>query len=106
MHGGGGEIRTRDTVARILLFESSAFNRSATPPDRGNYILPEAKICYHLAMSPIIVSLLFAAGASTWIYTKLQRYSGNNTRQSLIAVAVSAVLIFIVFLFIFNSIIK
>lgn len=30
--GGGGEIRTRDNVAAILLFESSAFNHSATPP--------------------------------------------------------------------------
>ena len=30
--GGEGGIRTLDTVARILLFESSAFNHSATSP--------------------------------------------------------------------------
>jgi hypothetical protein len=30
--GGEGEIRTLDTVSRILLFESSAFNHSATSP--------------------------------------------------------------------------
>jgi hypothetical protein len=57
-------------------------------------------------MSPVLVSLMFTAGASTWIYTKFQRYSGNNTRQSAIATGISALIIFIVFLFIFNSIIK
>jgi hypothetical protein len=30
--GGEGGIRTLDTLAGILLFESSAFNRSATSP--------------------------------------------------------------------------
>ena len=31
-NGGGGEIRTHDTLADIPLFESGAFNHSATPP--------------------------------------------------------------------------
>jgi hypothetical protein len=57
-------------------------------------------------MSPFLVSFLFTAGAATWIYTKLQRYSGNNTQQSLIGAGVSAIFIFIVFYFIFHSIIK
>jgi hypothetical protein len=57
-------------------------------------------------MSPAVVSFLFTAGASAWIYNKFQRYSGNNTRQSIIATGVSAVIIFVIFLFIFNSIIK
>ncbi len=34
-NGGGGGIRTRDGVASILLFESSAFNHSATPPEQS-----------------------------------------------------------------------
>ena len=29
---GGGEIRTHDTVSRIAVFETAAFNHSATPP--------------------------------------------------------------------------
>jgi len=57
-------------------------------------------------MSPVVVSLLFTAGASTWIYTKFQRSSGNNTKQSVIAAAIAGIFIFIVFLFITNSIIK
>jgi len=44
-----------------------------------------------------LISLMFTAGACTWIYTKLQRTSGNNTQRSLTAVAVAGVLIFIVF---------
>ena len=55
-------------------------------------------------MSPALVSFLFTAGASTWIYTKFQRYSGNNTKQSLIASAICAVLIFTIFYYIFNRI--
>ena len=30
--GGGGGIRTRDTVSRIHTFQACAFDRSATPP--------------------------------------------------------------------------
>jgi hypothetical protein len=57
-------------------------------------------------MSPFVVSLMFTAGASTWIYTKLQKYSGNNTQQSVIATGVCALLIFVVFYYIFNAITK
>src|ERR1700689_922147 len=32
--GGGGGIRTRDTVSRIHTFQACAFSRSATPPHR------------------------------------------------------------------------
>ena len=32
IHGGGGEIRTRDTVSRIHTFQACALNHSATPP--------------------------------------------------------------------------
>jgi hypothetical protein len=33
--GGGGGIRTRDTVSRIHTFQACAFDRSATPPTRS-----------------------------------------------------------------------
>lgn len=55
-------------------------------------------------MGPGLVSLFFTVGASAWIYTKLQRYSGNNTQQSAVATGVCAVFIFVVFYFIFNKI--
>ncbi|MBI2589023.1 hypothetical protein HYW35_02370 [Candidatus Saccharibacteria bacterium] len=42
------------------------------------------------------ISFLLTVGACTWIYGKFQRYSGNNTQQSLTAVGVAGVLIFIV----------
>jgi membrane protein YdbS with pleckstrin-like domain len=57
-------------------------------------------------MSAGVVSFLFAIGASTWIYAKFQRSSGNNTQQSLIAAGICFVLIFIVSLFIFKAILK
>jgi hypothetical protein len=44
-----------------------------------------------------LISLMFTAGACTWIYTQLQRTSGNNTQRSLSAVAVAGALIFVVF---------
>lgn len=47
-------------------------------------------------MGAWLVSFLFTIGASTWIYTKLQRYSGNNTQQSLVATAAIGVLLFFV----------
>jgi hypothetical protein len=31
--GGGGGIRTHETVARLPVFKTGAFNRSATPPE-------------------------------------------------------------------------
>ena len=53
-----------------------------------------------------MVSIMFTAGAATWIYTKFQRYSGNNTQQSAIAAGVAGLFIFIVFFYIANSILK
>ncbi len=33
--GGGGGIRTPETLAGLTVFKTAAFNRSATPPRRG-----------------------------------------------------------------------
>ncbi len=34
-NGGGGEIRTLGGLSPSLVFKTSAFNRSATPPQHG-----------------------------------------------------------------------
>jgi hypothetical protein len=57
-------------------------------------------------MSPFVVSLIFSAGATTWIYTQFQRHSGNNTKQSAYAAGAAGLVIFIIFYFITNSILK
>jgi len=57
-------------------------------------------------MSAFLISFLFTAGAVTWIYTKLQRRSGNNTRQSAIACAVVGVVIFVIIFYIASVVSK
>jgi hypothetical protein len=57
-------------------------------------------------MSPFIVSFLVAVGAGAWIYTKFQRSSGNNTQQSAKAAGVAALIIFIIFYFVTQSLLK
>lgn len=47
-------------------------------------------------MDEWLISGMFAAGASTWVYVKLQRTSGNNTKQSVIATAFIGLIIFFV----------
>ncbi len=42
-----------------------------------------------------MISLLFSAGVSAWIYGKLQRQTGNNTQKSAIATAVSGAVLFL-----------
>ncbi len=39
--GGGGEIRTLGGLSPSLVFKTSAFNRSATPPQAFDSTLPE-----------------------------------------------------------------
>ena len=41
--GGGGEIRTLDSLARIAVFKTAALDRYATPP-HGNYTLKLLKL--------------------------------------------------------------
>jgi hypothetical protein len=40
---------------------------------------------------------MFAVGASAWIYAKLMRRSGNNTKQSIIVTVIAGAVIFLVF---------
>jgi hypothetical protein len=55
-------------------------------------------------MSAWLVSLMVSVGASTWLYTKLQKNSGNNTQRSLIASAIAGVIFFIIMLSILSLI--
>jgi len=47
-------------------------------------------------MGPFLVSLFITAGACTWVYIKLQKKSGSNTEQSIIATAVVAMVMFLI----------
>jgi hypothetical protein len=38
--GGGGEIRTHDTLASMPVFKTGALNHSATPPNQAGTFLP------------------------------------------------------------------
>jgi hypothetical protein len=58
-------------------------------------------------MSAAVISLLFALGASTWVYTKFQSRGGNeNTKQSVVAAAVSGLIIFFVLWSILSLVLK
>ncbi len=47
-------------------------------------------------MSNAFVALLLALGASAWIYSKLMRTTGNNTRSALTAAVICGLLIFFI----------
>lgn len=47
-------------------------------------------------MGPVFIAFILAIGASTWIYTKLNRSTGGNVQNSAIGTAISGVLIFLV----------
>ena len=53
-------------------------------------------------MNAFLVSFFFTAGTTVWLYTKLQKYSGNNTKQSLIAAGFVGLIILFVFYTIFK----
>jgi hypothetical protein len=55
-------------------------------------------------MSAGLVSFLITIGAATWIYTQLQRRSGNNTQQSIVATVIAGAFIFIVAFVVLNMI--
>src|SRR6185312_15203841 len=51
--GGGGGIRTRDTVSRIHTFQACAFDRSATPP-----IAPHSRRAPRISSPPLAVQVV------------------------------------------------
>ncbi len=56
-------------------------------------------------MSNALIALFAAIGGSTWIYTKFNRSTGGNTQSSIIATAISGLVIFLFMLFILGLVI-
>jgi hypothetical protein len=55
-------------------------------------------------MANWIVALLLGLAVSVWIYEKLMNKTGNNRQNSLIAAAVTSVLLFIILYFVLGII--
>ena len=47
-------------------------------------------------MGNVLIALLVAVGFSAWVYAKLMRRTGNNTKNSIVTAAVLAVIVFFV----------
>ena len=63
--GGGGGIRTHETVARLPVFKTGAFNHSATPPDIAR---PP-----HLRLAPARNAQFFVRRAHTFLHERMNR---------------------------------
>jgi hypothetical protein len=73
--GGGGGIRTRDTVSRIHTFQACAFDRSATPPAcilMGKTKATRLALCAARAQA-ICAKLVLAAALATEIGERNRR---------------------------------
>lgn len=57
-------------------------------------------------MANWIVALLLGLAASVWIYEKLMNKTGNNRQNSIIAAAITGVLLFIILYFVLGIIFK
>lgn len=53
-----------------------------------------------------VISFFIAVGATMWLYGKLQKYSGNNTKQSAIAAGIAGVVLFIIIYYVMHLILK
>lgn len=52
------------------------------------------------------ISFFLAAGASGWIYAKMQKYTSHQTKVSLTVAIISALVILLIFTSILDSIFK
>lgn len=48
-------------------------------------------------MSNALLSFLFAAGASTWLYSKMMRQTGNNAQTSILVSGGAGLILFMLF---------
>ncbi len=55
-------------------------------------------------MPPVVVALLFAVGAGTWVYTKIMRSTGGNTKNSAITAGIAGIFAFVIMLLILNTV--
>lgn len=53
-------------------------------------------------MSNFLIAFLFAAGAGTWIYTRVQAKTGGNTQQALVVAGLSGLLFFLFMLLVLS----
>src|SRR5690625_2134502 len=72
--GGQGEIRTHYTLARILDFESSAFDHSATCPRRVLYICQATNVA-HPGKLGIVARIFILSTRRTPLRDAAQRHS-------------------------------
>lgn len=64
---GGGEIRTHGTLTSPLVFKTSAFDRSATPPGRGVRVLHTRRFNFTFFRRCLLLS-------QPCIFAQLQKY--------------------------------
>jgi len=57
-------------------------------------------------MSNGIIAFIASIAASAWLYAKLMRSTGNNTRSSIIGAAIAGVFLFIILFFVLGIFIK
>lgn len=57
-------------------------------------------------MPPAVVALMFAAGAGTWVYTKVLRSTGGNTQNALIVAGISGAFAFAIMLIVLGYVDK
>jgi len=55
-------------------------------------------------MGNSLIALMVAAGASLWVYGKIMRSSGNNTKNAVIVAITAGAIIFIVLLMVLKLI--
>jgi multidrug transporter EmrE-like cation transporter len=53
-------------------------------------------------MASWIAGLLFAAGASAWIYNVLMKQTGSNTKASIIVTVIAFIFCFVIFWSVFD----
>src|SRR5690606_5660096 len=84
LYGGQGEIRTHDTLARILDFESSAFDHSATCPRRVLYICQATNVA-HPGKLGIVARIFIFSTRRTPLRDAAQRHSVRLAISGLIS---------------------
>jgi len=57
-------------------------------------------------MSNLLIAFLFGIGSGAWVYKKLQRTTGNNTKSSLIGATVTGLVLIFIMYFVLSSLIK
>lgn len=55
-------------------------------------------------MSNIVIALLVSVGTGAWVYSKILRSTGNDTRSALIVAGISSSVLFVALLITLNAI--